>query len=112
LGYRTLFGELPLQTQSERLAENNPKAAPKPREKRSTEEWRGDPLSPTPSEPRADAERLLRAFLPKAFRRPVPEALLQHYVGVALRQFEEGTAFDETMIECQRSVKLYHLRSN
>jgi PAS domain-containing protein len=102
--YRALFGELPLQTQSERLAETNPKAAPKPREKRSAEEWRGDPLSPTPSEPKADAERLLRTFLPKAFRRPVSEALLQHYLRVALRQFEEGTAFDEAMIETYKSA--------
>jgi hypothetical protein len=102
--YRTLFGELPLQTQAERLATTQPGRILKPREKRGPEDWEKDPLSPTPAAPLADAERLLRAFLPRAFRRPVSEEMLRHYVGVAARQLKEGIAFDEAMLETYKSA--------
>ena len=100
--YQTLFGNLPLETRAEREAD--PKRPLKPREKRSPEDWRRDPLTPTASNPKADAERLLRAFLPKAFRRPVPEDRVAHYLGLAVSQLKEGVPFEEAMAETYKAA--------
>ena len=76
--YRRLFGELPLQTHAERQAGREGDRAHASR-KAPPEDWRRDPLAAVSAEPRQDAARLVEAFLPRAFRRPVSEALCQHY---------------------------------
>jgi mono/diheme cytochrome c family protein len=48
--------------------------------------------------PRADAERLLRAFLPKAYRRPVAEADVQRFLHLVESQRAAGLGFTEAMI--------------
>jgi hypothetical protein len=102
--YRILFGGLPLQTEAERLAEKKPDSPLKPREKRSPEDWRKDPLTPVSQNPEADAERLLRTFLPRAFRRPVSDTVLSHYLRVATAQLDEGIAFDEALLETYKAA--------
>ena len=43
-------------------------------------QWNADPLVPDSANPKEDAARLIRAFLPRAFRRAVSEEVQQHYV--------------------------------
>ncbi len=102
--YRILFGELPLQTDAERTASSKPHPGLKPREKRTPEDWRKDPLKPVSTNPKADAERLLRAFLPKAFRRPVSNAVVAKFLNAATTQLDEGIPFEEAMLETYKSA--------
>lgn len=102
--YQRLFDNLPLQTSAERLAEQGLQNAPTPREHRSIEEWNKDPLAPTSSHPKEDAARLLKSFLSKAFRRPVPDAMLRHYTEIASGLLDEGISFEEAMIETYKSA--------
>jgi hypothetical protein len=101
--YQVLFGDLPLQTDAERTAAAQNKPAPDLR-KRTAEQWMQDPLRPRSEAPRDDARRLLSAFIPRAFRRPVPPELSEHYVSIALRLLEAGIAFDEALLETYKSV--------
>ena len=60
--------------------------------------WVYDPLVPAPVRPLEDAERLLRAFLPQAFRRPVAEELLRYYVKLVHAALDKGVSFAEAMV--------------
>lgn len=53
---------------------------------------------------KADAERLIRAFLPKAFRRPVSEELLSSYVRAAHAQLERGEALEVVLVEAYKAA--------
>lgn len=44
-----------------------------------------NPALPFSAQPKVDAERLVRRFLPKAFRRPVPEEIAASYVGRVIK---------------------------
>ena len=102
--YKRLFGDLPLKTRAEVAAEQGAGPAPKPRVQRKPDEWERDPLVPISASPREDADRLVSAFLPRAFRRPVSESLQKHYVSVAWGLLDEGLPFDEAMVETYKSV--------
>jgi mono/diheme cytochrome c family protein len=104
LGYRRLFGDVPLKPQSvaRALAEGRP-VAPEPAT-RPEGWWQYDPLVPAPANPRADAERLIRAFLPRAFRRPVSEELSRYYVELAHTALEQGAVFAEAMVVAYKAV--------
>lgn len=47
--------------------------------------------------PREDIERILREFVPRAFRRPVKEELIQKYVQLALARLEAGRSFEDAV---------------
>jgi len=47
--------------------------------------------------PREDLDRILRKFVPRAFRRPVEEALIQTYVGLALERLDAGRTFEQSL---------------
>ena len=102
--YQRVFGNLQLKSAAEAAFESGHSPAPKPRQKRSADDWLSDPLIAPSASPRDDADRLICRFLPRAFRRPVPEALQRHYVGIALQLLDEGLPFDEAMIETYKSV--------
>jgi len=72
-GHRLLFGDLPL------------------REKAGKVEI-------VSIDPRGDSDRLLRAFVRKAVRRPVGEEDLGRYLGVVNRALEAGLPFSEALI--------------
>ncbi len=76
-GHRLLYGDLPLEPA-------NPKA--------SAKEWRV-----VSKEPESDARRLLDAFLPKVFRRPVTEAEVLEHLELFKEQRQKGRAFDEAL---------------
>lgn len=102
--YRHLFGSLPLKTKLECSAETDPKQRLVPREKRTAEMWRKDPLQPVSTAPKEDAAALIRTFLPRAFRRPVTTEMVQHYVKIASRLMDDGIAFEEAMRETYKSI--------
>lgn len=66
------------------------------------------------TQPRADADRLLAAFLPKAFRRPVAEAVRAQYVAKVEERLQAGDCFESAMRWAYRAALcspdfLYHL---
>jgi hypothetical protein len=102
--YRTLFGDLPLAPASVAKAIAAGAAPPNVNERRHDQEWQADPLVPVPIDAKADATRLLRRFLPRAFRRPVPEPLTAAYVADAHAAIAAGLPFHDAMRETYRSV--------
>jgi hypothetical protein len=54
--------------------------------------------------PREDAERLLRSFLKRAYRRPVAEADVQRFLGLFDDQFREGSGFTRSMLSAYTAV--------
>ena len=55
------------------------------------------PLVAQSTDPKADADRLIRGFLPLAFRRPVAEDLASHYVLLVHGRLDKGEPFDAAM---------------
>lgn len=47
--------------------------------------------------PEADVERIIRGFVPKAFRRPVEKELADKFVNLALERLKEGRGFEESV---------------
>jgi hypothetical protein len=89
--YNSLFAGVPLRPQSG-------KEPPKIDSSRAADVWAKDPLVPTSDNPKADAERLIRSFLPRAFRRPVPEPVQQHFVQKVLGKLDEKYTFLDAMM--------------
>ncbi len=54
-------------------------------------------LAPVSAAAEADADRLLRAFLPRAFRRPVADAVVEPYVAGVHRRLAAGDSFRDAM---------------
>jgi len=54
--------------------------------------------------PREDAERLLRAFLKKAYRRPVPEADVRRFLALYDDQFGRGRGFTRALLSAYTAV--------
>lgn len=116
--HQMLFQDLPIREFTGELAAN--RQAPR----RST--WRQlgharnrpDPESGIwtvhSSHPQADAERLLQQFLPRLFRRPVSQDVLQQYVQIAISRLEAGDCFETAMRAAYRTALcspdfLYHI---
>lgn len=97
LGYQRLFADVPLKPQSVARAEAEGRTPPQSG-KRTPESYIYDPLVPAPAKPREDAERLMRAFLPVAFRRPVSEELQKYYVKLVHAALDRKVPFTEAMI--------------
>jgi hypothetical protein len=82
--YRVLFDNLPLKLLSQVTKQPAAKGTP-------------DPWVAVSDKPKEDAERLLQRFLPRAFRRPVPEAAVAEYVGRIHSELDAGVAFHHAM---------------
>jgi len=76
-GHQLLYGDLPLQPA-------NPEVP-------------GKDLRVVSAQPEADAQRLLLAFLPKVFRRPVGDAEVDGYLTLVKEQMAKGRRFDESL---------------
>lgn len=96
--YQSLFEGVPLKPRSVAKAESEGKTPPKIPDNRSEYAWANDPLVPASAQPKQDAERLLRAFLPRAFRRPVSEELVRQYVARVHDRLDEGYPFLDAML--------------
>lgn len=63
-----------------------------------------DPLLPVSTRPREDAERLIRAFLPRAFRRPVPEDLVKPCLEGVNKALTSGIAFHQAVLDAYKAI--------
>ena len=95
--YANLFGNLPLKAQSVAKAEHEGARPPDIGKARSADAWYADPLVPVSAKPKEDAARLLRAFLPRAFRRPVSDATVQHFVQKVHARLDQKYTFFDAM---------------
>jgi len=101
--HRVMFGDLPLV---EFVPKDNPEVRV-PKRVNFEKQWLGlgknerDPVTGIwtvrSDQPAADADRLLASFLPKAFRRPVPEDLRKRYVGLVEERLSAGDCFESAM---------------
>ncbi len=117
--HRLLFGELPLE---EFKAAEHPNMQG-PRRTPLKQEIISATNRPVPvaglwtvhsEDPLADAERLLTAFLPKAFRRPVDNEVRQAYVQLVAERLQAGDCFELAMRYAYRAALcspdfLYHV---
>ena len=78
------------------------------------------PLHPTlklvSDQPQQDAERLLKAFMPKAYRRPVTDAEMRPYLALIHHWLKKGATFEQAMRTGYKAVLvspgfLYHQAS-
>lgn len=95
--YATLFEGVPLKARSVVKAEATGGRVPTINPSRTVQQWEADPLVPASANPKADAERLIRSFLLRAFRRPVSEAEEQHFVKATLTKLDQGHSFFDAM---------------
>lgn len=111
-GYRQLFGDLPLEKRPAGEAEVTVTALPDPSNRgvqgaggygrvvRTAEV----PVQVVSTAPRADAERLLRGFIARAYRRPVQESEVQRYLAVFDGEIKNGHDFTYAMIAAYSGV--------
>lgn len=71
-GHRLMFGDLPLKN--------------------------GDPTQVVSTQPQADAQRLMRGFVQRAYRRPVSDAEALRFVPVVDQALQSGSGFADAMI--------------
>lgn len=90
-GYVELFDNLPLKPLSEITGVAPVKGAP-------------NPALPVSAEPKVDAERLIRRFLPKAFRRSVTESEAAPYVARVLKALDDGVHFHRAMLDGYKAI--------
>ncbi|MFO0976641.1 MAG: DUF1592 domain-containing protein [Planctomycetaceae bacterium] len=91
--YQALFRDVPLKARSVLRAEQAGRRVPEINPQRSAQQWEADPLVPASANPREDLNRLIRDFLPRAFRRPVGEQEAKIYVDAAIARLEQGSSF-------------------
>ena len=117
--HQLLFGDLPIE---EFITKDHPDVRA-PARKNWEKTWlrggknKADPVTGIwtvrSDKPLADAQRLLAAFLPKAFRKPVANATLKAYIDIVAGRLQAGECFESAMREAYRSALcspdfLYH----
>jgi hypothetical protein len=104
-GYRLMFGDLPMKKPE------TPAAAPAPAARGRGGRGRGGSapvavaVEVVSTNPKQDAERLVRNFMKRAYRRPVQEAEVQRYLPLFAEHFEKmGFGFADSMIATYTAV--------
>ena len=104
--HRRLFGDLPIQPMPTGSSAIPPTRLPVQRQSGIWPDFGVDlPVTEREpqvetvwaSQPRVDAQRLLAAFLPRAFRRPVSAADIEPYVGLVESRLAAGDCFEDAM---------------
>jgi Protein of unknown function (DUF1588)/Protein of unknown function (DUF1592)/Protein of unknown function (DUF1585)/Protein of unknown function (DUF1587)/Protein of unknown function (DUF1595)/Planctomycete cytochrome C len=90
-GYLELFDTLQQRSLSEITGVPAIKGAP-------------NPALPFSAQPKEDAARLIRRFLPKAFRRPVPEEDAKPYLTHVLQALDAGVHFHQAMLDGYKAI--------
>jgi len=102
--YHRLYKDVPIKVRSAAKAEAEKKAIPKAVVRPESFYMNYDPLVPASTNPRQDAERLIRDFLPRALRGPVSEELQKHYVKVVHDRLDAKYSFAEAMAHGYKSI--------
>ncbi len=89
-----LFAGLPVKRWTEDSGFQEP---PAPNESGTKEKYRARPLIVVSENPERDAERLLRQFMTRAFRRPVANAEVKTYLPLIQRKLAQKHTFQEAM---------------
>ncbi len=97
--HRRLFGDLPLIAMPKVRDYRAPKRSPPRQTKPNGRNGPGKYVLGTVASinPSADAGRLLKDFLPRAFRRPVTDEEVSRYVKLALSRLVAGVSFEDAM---------------
>jgi mono/diheme cytochrome c family protein len=98
VGYERLFGGVPLKPASVAKLIGAGQPEPPQPAKRNPDSYIYDPLTPAPAKPREDAGRLMRSFLPLAFRRPVAKELEDYYVKMVHAALDRKVPFADAML--------------
>jgi hypothetical protein len=120
LAHQLLFGTLPIE---EFVATDQPGVRPPDRRNWEKTWLRLGKNQPDPvtgiwtvhsDAPMSDAQRLLREFLPRAFRKPVDEGSLKAYLKIVELRLKAGACFETAMREAYRTALcspnfLYHV---
>ncbi len=101
VGHQRLFGGVPLEPIGE-LPKDTPLTGKKANDKAKLRD--SSALTPRSAEPKTDAARLLREFLPLAFRRPITDKDLAPYLEIALGKLEQQESFEAAMLSAYRAV--------
>jgi hypothetical protein len=104
-GYRLLFGELPL-VKAEAGAPGVTISAMTDSDSRKDDDETGKTVQPlrdvtvdvVSKEPAKDADRLMRGFLQRAYRRPVAESDVQRFLALVEERRSSGLSFAESML--------------
>ncbi len=103
--YNRVFKDVPITARSLAKLEAEKKAIPKVLPKRPGSYWEEfDPLVPSSLNPKEDADRLIRDFLPRALRGPVSEELQKHYVKVVHDRLDQKYTFVDAMAHGYKSI--------
>ena len=102
--YQTLFAGMPLKARSVAKAEHEGTRIPKIADNRAEQQWFNDPLVPVSANPKQDAERLIRDFLPRAFRRPVDEETQKYFVERVIDKLDKKYTFFDAMMYGYKSI--------
>src|SRR5581483_6246552 len=103
-GYRTLFGDLPLQKNPSSEITLQVLSSNKDRVSqgaggygrvRLVEDCHAEVVT---NQPEQDAERLIRSFISRAYRRPAHESEVQRYLAVVLNEMNSGHDFTYSML--------------
>ena len=92
VSHQRLFGELPLEEWKKEWKTDRPPRRP------------GRPYTAVPREPLADAERLLRDFARRAFRRPATDDDLQPFLALARARLDANASFEEAMRAAYKAI--------
>jgi hypothetical protein len=103
-GYQRLFGGVALKPKAVLTAEANKQKPPQLPADGANGYWIYNPLLMHSANPKADAERLIRDFLPRAFRRPVSEELQKAFVKRVHDKLDKNYTFFEAMSHGYQSI--------
>jgi hypothetical protein len=104
-GYRLLFDALPLVPSKDARTGVPLEVGPAPTGGRGRPSGVREALCEVQSEaPRQDAERLLRSFLMKAYRRPVADAEVQRFLALFEDQFKQSNGFTRSLLTAYTAV--------
>jgi hypothetical protein len=104
VSYERMFSDVPLKARSVVTAEAAGRKPPVIAANRTESNWTFDPLTPSSSQPKEDAERLIRSFVQRAFRRPVSEELQRHFVERVHGKLDAKESFLDAMVYGYKAI--------
>jgi hypothetical protein len=96
--YARIFEGVPLKPRSVASAIAAGKKPPVIADQRNEYQWAADPLEPVSEQPKEDADRLMRRFVQRAFRRPVDGERQKYFAQLVHAKLDAGYTFYEAML--------------